>query len=439
LDKDVDRTDELADIRVADGPRPAIYRETIESDRIDPDAIKVVRRLARHDHIAYLVGGSVRDLLVERKPKDFDVATSARPEEVRRLFRNCRVIGRRFRLAHILFAGGKVIETATFRRDPGQSEAAESEPSEDGAEINNGAVRLRPARKEDADLLIRQDNVFGEPHEDAIRRDFTINGLFYDVDQDAVIDYVGGVPDIRRRVIRTIGDPDVRLREDPIRILRAIKFSARLDFGIEPELYDAMVRHRIDLERSARPRVLEEILRLLRGGAAHRSVYLLWDTGVLSVLLPELASFLDDEADDDDLLWRRLDAIDERQRRGHLPSDAVLVAALLMGPLEEWMEDARDPSIAFEEFFDDVAIRLAVPRRLKDLVRSVAVAQRRLATNKLGALPRRDFFYDAATLFAIVKQSRGEPVPGWALDPEVAEARAPEGGGRRRRRRRRGG
>ena len=428
---------ELSEVPVVEGPSPAVYRETIDPDHVDSDAIKVVRRLTRHGHWAYLVGGSVRDLLLGGQPKDFDVATSARPEQVRRLFRNCRIIGRRFRLAHVLFGGGKIIETATFRRDPGQGDIQEL-PSEEAVGDNHDAVRLVPGqRPESDDLLIRHDNVFGEPFEDAIRRDFTINGLFYDVEHDAVIDYVGGVPDLRRRVVRTIGAPGVRLREDPVRILRAIKFSARLDLGIDPLLYGAIVKHRQDLERAARPRVLEEVLRLLRSGAAHRSVYLLWDTGVLAVIAPELASFLDDEADEDGLLWKRLQSIDARQRDGRLPSDSVLVASFLLGPMMEWVEGARDPSVAFEEFFDEVAIRLAIPRRMKDRIRSMAVAQRRLETGKLGALPRRDFFADAATLFAVQEEAKGGTVPSWALEPQVAEVDEADAGRRRRRRRRR--
>jgi poly(A) polymerase len=434
LDEDLEPPRERPrELVLPEGPKPAVYHERIPFEHLDPDAVKVVRRLTRHGFQAYLVGGSVRDLLLGRQPKDFDVATSARPEEVRRLFRNCRVIGRRFRLAHILFTRGKVIETATFRRDPTQGEIIEIE---DG-EADDG-VRLAPVKpRVEGDLLIRQDNVFGLAHEDAIRRDFTINGLFYDVDQDVVLDYVGGVPDVKRKIVRTIGDADVRLREDPVRILRAIKFSARLDFGMEPDLYEAIIKHRGVLERSARPRVLEEILRLLRGGAAHRSVYLMWDTGVLAVVLPELASYLDDQMDPAGVLWKRLDAIDRLEKRGNLPSDAVLLAALLHGPLDEWMVDARDPSIAFEEFFDDVAIRLAVPRRIKDRIRSIAIAMRRLEIGKLGALPRRDFFREALTLYAIAKEARGEPLPDWALHPPGTEIEPGAHPGPRRRRRRR--
>ncbi len=230
---------------------------TFGDDRIDPDAEKVVRRLERSGYEAYLVGGCVRDLLLGGKPKDFDVATSARPEDVRGLFRNCRIIGRRFRLAHILFGGGKVIEVATFRRNP-----AVEPPEDESSEPFD-------------DLLIRHDNVFGEAHEDALRRDFTMNALFYDLDRRQVLDWCGGLEDVRKRTIHTIGEPMVRFREDLIRILRATKFAARLDLGIAPDVYEAMVATREDLAKAARPRLFEELLRLMRSSGAHRSMWLL--------------------------------------------------------------------------------------------------------------------------------------------------------------------
>src|SRR5690606_9624654 len=218
------------------GPEPAVYAADVQQENIDDDALKVIRRLRRHGYRAYLVGGGVRDLLLGFRPKAFDIATRARPNEVRSLFRNCRIIGRRFRLAHILFAGGKVIEVATFRRDPLEAfDQVEGEFGEEMEALDSPLAR----RREAVDLLIRHDNAFGEPHEDALRRDFTINGLFYDSESHSVIDYVGGMKDIEERVVRTIGAPDVRFREDPVRILRAIKFSARLDLGIDPEVYDA--------------------------------------------------------------------------------------------------------------------------------------------------------------------------------------------------------
>jgi tRNA nucleotidyltransferase/poly(A) polymerase len=241
---------------------------SLDRAAIDPDADRVVRKLTRAGHKAYLVGGCVRDLLVARTPKDFDVATSATPNEIKATFRNCRIIGRRFRLAHVFF-GAKIIETSTFRANPRDDD--------------------------DHDLLIRRDNVFGTETEDARRRDFTINGLFYDVEREEVIDHVGGLADLDAKLIRTIGDPDIRFQEDPVRILRAVKFAARLDFGFEPATWRALLRWRGEISKCAPPRLLEEVHRLMRGGAARRSFELLVETGVLAVLSPYLAGLLEGE------------------------------------------------------------------------------------------------------------------------------------------------
>lgn len=239
---------------------------SLDRTAIDPDADRVVRKLTRAGYKAYLVGGCVRDLLVARKPKDFDVATSATPNEIKATFRNSRIIGRRFRLAHVFF-GSKIIETSTFRANPRD--------------------------EDDHDLLIRRDNVFGTETEDARRRDFTINGLFYDVEREEVIDHVGGLADLEAKLIRTIGDPEIRFQEDPVRILRAVKFAARLDFGFEPVTWRALLRWRGEISKCSPPRLLEEIHRLMRGGACRRSFELLVETGVLAVLSPYLAGLLE--------------------------------------------------------------------------------------------------------------------------------------------------
>ncbi|HTR52405.1 MAG TPA: polynucleotide adenylyltransferase PcnB [Kofleriaceae bacterium] len=239
---------------------------SLDRAAIDPDADRVVRKLTRAGYKAYLVGGCVRDLLIGRTPKDFDVATSATPNEIKATFRNSRIIGRRFRLAHVFF-GSKIIETATFRANPRDDDVP--------------------------DLLIRRDNVFGTETDDARRRDFTINGLFYDVEREEVIDHVGGLADLEARLVRTIGDPDIRFQEDPVRMLRAIKFAARLGFGFEPTTWRALLRWRSEISKCAPPRLLEEVHRLLRGGAARPSFELLVETGVLAVLSPYLAGLLE--------------------------------------------------------------------------------------------------------------------------------------------------
>src|SRR6476661_394794 len=213
---------------------------------IDPDALKVLYRLREADHVAYLVGGSVRDLLLGRRPKDFDIGTSAHPYQVKKLFRNCWIIGRRFRLAHVKF-GPKVIEVATFRRQiaAGEEVVADGIPAPD------------PTTPEGAQL-IHHDNTFGSPEEDAFRRDFTINALFYDIATFSVIDYVGGLDDLRAGIVRSIGDPDVRLREDPVRMLRAVALASRLGFTIDPPTRDAIHAHSREIARSSPARLLEE-------------------------------------------------------------------------------------------------------------------------------------------------------------------------------------
>jgi len=373
-------------------PQPTRVDAGFDQSRVDPDAQKVVRRLTRHGFQAYLVGGGVRDLLLDRRPKDFDIATDARPEDVRRLFRNSRIIGRRFRLVHVLFGGGKVIEVATFRRSP---------------IIDADALEASPA---DVDLLIRSDNAFGEAHEDAVRRDFTINALFYDLDAGQILDWVGGMADIERRVVRTIGEPETRFREDPVRILRAIKFAARLDLGIDPDVYDAMVFTRATLARAARPRLFEEILRLLRGGGAHRSIWLAWELGILSVLLPELATFLDDDAGDGTgtRVWKLLAEVDRRTLERGVPfDDIVLSTLLLLEPMKEACEGERDVVAAAYGFLDPVIARLAMSRRVADAVRRIVSILPRLGAGRAGRFARSGLSDLAMQIYDIERAARG--------------------------------
>jgi poly(A) polymerase len=382
--------------------------------QVDLDAVKVVRRLVRQGYEGYLVGGCVRDLLVQQRPKDFDVATNARPDDVRRLFRNSRIIGRRFRLVHVLFANQKVIETATFRKSP------------DGDQPRNGD-----------DLLIRTDNVFGEAPEDALRRDFTINGLFYDIEHKRVIDYVGGMPDIEARTVRTIGNPVVRFLEDPVRILRAIKFSARIDFGIATEVYDAIVQCRGSLAMAARPRLFEELLRLLRGGASHRSLWLAWETGVLDVLLPELAAYLSDAREDDGLVWRMLTELDRRTREHGVPfDDIVLCTLLLLEPMREACAGLPDRVEAAFEFLEPVVDRLNVPRRIADAVRRIGAMLPRLEAGKTGRFTKTPLGALAQDVLAIRQAARGAAPTGHTTPPPSSSPLVQKRRRRRRSRRR---
>ena len=362
--------------------RPARYACPLDPKKLDPDAAKVVRRLVRHGYEAYLVGGCVRDLLLGRTPKDFDVATSAQPDDVQRLFRNCRIIGRRFRLAHVFFSGGKVIETATFRRNPTSEE------------------------KTGEQLLIRRDNFFGRADEDAVRRDFTINALFYDLEAKEVIDWCGGVEDLQRRAVRTIGDPIVRFLEDPVRMLRAIKFSSRLDLGMTPSVYHAIVQCRDALGLAARPRLFEEVLRLLRGGASQTSIWLAWETGVLDVLLPEVSTYLYDRPVEDGTFWELLTALDAwTEERGEPPDDIVLWTCLLFEPLLEACVSDVDSGSAATDFLEPIIERLNVPRRVADAVRRIVAQLPRLYAGRPGRFSRTPLYGAACEVLALLGDS----------------------------------
>ncbi len=284
---------------------------------IDPDALKVLYRLRQSDYIAYLVGGSVRDLLLGRRPKDFDLGTSAHPHQVKKLFRNCWIIGRRFRLCHVRFGPSKVIEVATFRR--------QVQPSE---EIVAESASLPAGPGNDDSHVIHRDNTFGTPEEDAFRRDFTINALFYDIATFSVIDYVNGLEDLRAGIIRSIGDPLVRFKEDPVRMLRAVAFAARLDFRLDPPVRDATHLLRHEIANSAPPRLLEEYYKILRGGYAEKTFKALGEIGLLDVISPEL------HRGAGDWLWQSLAAVDAYRRRfesaPHTFTNTILLGSLLV-------------------------------------------------------------------------------------------------------------
>jgi poly(A) polymerase len=441
---------------------------------IDPDALRVLYRLHRAGFKAYLVGGSVRDLMTGRTPKDFDIGTDARPQEIRRLFRNSRVIGRRFRLAHIFFEGGKIVEVSTFRRTP------------DPAAAESGAVRGGSAeaadQQPDEDLLIRSDNTFGTPEEDAVRRDFTINGLFYDIATYAVLDYVGGVDDLERRVVRTIGEPVIRFREDPVRMMRACEFAARLDFTMAPDLIAAIAEVRKELRKSAAPRVTEELLEPLRRGWGS-GAYRLWSlTGLLDVLLPELDGLVGVNAPPSPVkvvFWKMLADADERCAAGEKLEDAVLLGTLFL-PLViaavrgRGREGARvDPAqilLVLENVVNPLALRMSLPNLAVHLVKQGLYTMGRLAETRPedpGArrLVPKAYFPTAAALLSLYAKasgryleaarawrdvlaragSRGAPFPEALVPPPAlmgkadvpgfpAPAGAPAGRGKRRRR-----
>jgi poly(A) polymerase len=296
---------------------------------VDPDALKVLYRLHEHHYIAYLVGGSVRDLLLGRRPKDFDIGTSAHPHQVKKLFRNCWIIGRRFRLAHVKF-GTKTIEVATFRR---HVEASPITPEIDAADATESAANA-PAGSETQkrradDHLIHRDNTYGTPEEDAFRRDFTVNALFYDIGTFSIIDYVGGLDDLDARLIRCIGDPEVRFLEDPVRMLRAVVLAARLQFSIDQPILEAIAVHRHEIARSAPARLIEEYYKILRSGHAREAFKELRATGLLKAITPELAGASES-------VWQSIGALDAYRARFEAAPDSLsnaILAGTLLYPL----------------------------------------------------------------------------------------------------------
>ncbi len=402
---------------------------------LDPDALWIVKRLQKQGHLAYFVGGCVRDLLLGQIPKDFDVATSARPRQIKKIFRNSRIIGRRFRLVHVHFPQGKVVEVSTFRKDPRQEsrnayseEDLGAEPSEDLPEdLREDEVPTETDEEPgvpnagSADLLITEDNVFGTEEEDALRRDFSINALFYDVENRRIIDYTGGVEDLERRVLKTIGNAATRLREDPVRILRAVKFATRHDLFLDAKLAAAMAEYHGDLLRSAPPRVCEELLRMLGGANPAKSFEILARLGILWVLFPELSIRPHDESNPRlTRLLRRLQVLGEIDRGQRSYFTANYFSVLLYDSTIENLHS--DPSRIGPEAIDEVlkpfATRYRISRRDLARMRSAFMALRRidpkLASVKarrkrhrvnLHDFVRREYFLDALLLFRFVSEA----------------------------------
>lgn len=400
-------------------------QHTLSRRDIDPDALRVLYRLHHANFVAYLVGGSVRDLLLGRRPKDFDIGTSAHPYQVKRLFRNCWIIGRRFRLAHVKF-GQKTIEVATFRRHvpagseveppvpadppppPSAGEPALAEQLGDGITLLTDDAMAPPVGRREA--AVPQDNTFGTPEEDAFRRDFTVNALFYDVGTFSIIDYTGGLDDLENRLIRCIGDPDERFVEDPVRMLRAIVLAARLDFTVDPPIYDAIRRNAAEIEKSSPARLMEEYFKILRSGSSLEAFRALGATGLLRHVSPEVPSALPLALQES---LERLDAF--RRRFESIPealTNPVLLGSLIV-PLGLMKLRARR---RFEEE-DDATLRTLprlgqLPVARKDVERLshvLTLLPRLLDTTapmrRQHGVVRRSSFADALTWMEIHGQS----------------------------------
>ena len=298
----------------------------ISRKQMSPNALRTLYRLHRSGFIAYLVGGCVRDLLLARTPKDFDIATNATPSQIKRLFRNCRLIGRRFRLAHLHFQD-EILEVSTFRRAAVPSDNADTEEP--------GHNKRPPRHLKDEDGMVLRDNVFGTPEEDALRRDFTINALAYNIADFSVIDYSTGLSDLQQRLIRPIGDPHVRFTEDPVRMLRAVRFAASHDFVIEPAAWEILCELSSTISRASSARLYEEMLKLFLLGSARPVFSLLDKSGLLAALFPSLSQWICGNSRRLALLDANLECLDQLYLSGKPPSPALFLAAFFGPSLEE--------------------------------------------------------------------------------------------------------
>ncbi|SKA45177.1 poly(A) polymerase [Enterovibrio nigricans DSM 22720] len=361
------KTRDINDLKLEVFPR---QEHGISRKDISENALKVLYRLNKAGYEAYLVGGGVRDLLLNTQPKDFDIATNATPEDVRKLFRNCRLVGRRFRLAHILF-GRDVIEVATFRGHHG------GEKGEKFASQSNDGMLLR-------------DNVYGTIDEDAERRDFTVNALYYNIDDFSVRDYAGGMEDLENGVIRLIGDPETRYREDPVRMLRAVRFAAKLNMKINDATAAPVPGLAHLLRDIPAARLFEESLKLLQSGHGLDTYQMLRDYNLFAPLFPILEEhFTEDRSSKcEQMLELVLRSTDERMAKDQRINPAFMFAAMLWYPLETRAEEISFESglsyydafmVAANDILDEQVKSIAIPRRFTAMIRDIWQLQLRLS------------------------------------------------------------
>ena len=376
-------------------PRP---EHNVSRRDIDPDALRILYRLHQKGHKGYLVGGGVRDLNIGKRPKDFDIATDAKPRRLQRLFRNCRIIGRRFRLAHLYFPNGKIIEVATFR-----SSGESDEVVRDGD-------------------LIHRDNVFGSPGEDARRRDLTVNGLFYDIATFSIIDYVGGFEDLKEGRIRTIGDPAVSFREDPVRMLRVVRHATRLGFKIDEETRRALVSERTEILKANEARLLEEFYKDLASGSSREYFEELYRSKFLDLLMPAVVTMFRDDAGGPamELFFESLARLDQLQAQGleitHCLGLSALLAPLIL-PVTESLRAQGDEAQPepFQKVLQPVFRRLKIYRRDEERLWHILGAWHRISrAYQRGSIPKslskRHYFPEATEVFALLSPESPELV-----------------------------
>lgn len=459
---------------------------SVSRSQLSPNAVKILYKLKEQGFTAYLVGGGVRDLLLGREPKDFDVVTDATPAQLKKMFRNCRLIGRRFRLAHLHFHD-EIIEVATFRSTVDASAEAPAEetaeaPSEAAPEFPQEAVaeaellegeregrRRRghhgPSMLKSEDGMVLRDNVFGTPEEDAVRRDFTVNALFYNIADFSIIDHVGGMEDLKQGLIRTIGDPLVRFTEDPVRMIRAIRFASMLGFNIEERTEAAIEELCGTINKATPPRLYEEVLKLLLLGAGERTYQMMRHSGLFAPLFPHFDAWLARESEGypHARVSKGLEWVDELIGQDEPVSPPLLIALVFGEYLEEKIAEFRDGGLppqqaadaAVAAFAAELTPTVAVPNRVLVAVRDILSLQLRFqktpGRNGRGVIGRPSFL-DALQYLRFmekltppkksladwweryaVQQTAGQPAAAVEAPGETEKAPAKK---RRRRRRR---
>lgn len=390
---------------------------TLSRSQISNSALKVLYQLKKSGFEAYLVGGCVRDLLLGREPKDFDVATDANPEQIRRVFRNCRLIGRRFRLAHVHF-GQEIIEVATFRGS---------------TEVDNESQQTH----EDGRLL--RDNVYGTLEEDVWRRDFTVNALYYNIRDFSIVDYTNGIADLNAAVLRLIGEPATRYREDPVRMLRAVRFAVKLGFMLHPDCEKPL--HELAYLLTAVPsaRLYDEMLKLFLSGYGLQTFEMLRHYGLFAILFPETDCCLDTESEGFPRLFlaKALENSDKRIAEGKSVTPYFLLSVFLWEPVQNLAEqkvaEGEHPILAYQEAANEVLTAqvksTAIPKRISQSMREVWLLQLRLQQCtgvkplRLLAHPRFRAAYDFLVLRAETGGASVDLATWWTQFQEADEAK----------------
>lgn len=432
--------------RVLTRPEHPMSRQNISTE-----ALKVLYRLQRSGYTAFLVGGAVRDLMIGGRPKDFDVATNARPKEIRSLFRNSRIIGRRFRLVHVFFRG-EIVEVATFRASPEPPEGPDDWEEAEQEEIEEASEE--PARGR----LTSESAAYGSPAEDSVRRDFTVNALFYNISDFSVIDYVGGIDDLRDGIIRTIGIADERYLEDPVRMLRALEYGVRLDFALEDETREAIERCRESIQDASPARLTYELFEGLRSGSAAGIISAWHEAGLFELAFPGLGC-------DSEKTTEVLRAVDDGVANGASFADSSLIGAFYLARFHDLLDamtadekklDNAELLIELKAMLDPTAAAMHLSNHTVHLLHQGLFTITKLRRSpdrgrQVLKLVRQDYFQVAWDLFGLsaqVELSDRESYRAWnrALDRvrrgKPAEEIVPGGRGpdprKRRRRRSRG-